>query len=137
MRIVSIALMSLTAVGGLAIYKLGFAAPAASEMASTVPPVTADLPNMASAKSDKLDIHPLPDIPAKMVVHTIPITVPADIVQVKKAPPEKVTRIVSRHWRASYARMASRTVRQPQQPEQAVKPQDTRSRLLSWLKIGG
>jgi hypothetical protein len=136
-RIVSIALVSLAAVGLVAIYRLGFAALAIGPVTSAVPLVTADLPDTASAKSNKLDVHPLPDLLTKTVVHTIAIAVPADIVQVKKAPPEKAKTIISRHWRTSYARMAPRAVRQPQQSELAAKPQDTRSRLLNWLKIGG
>jgi hypothetical protein len=132
-----VVLLSLMAAGGSFIYKMSFRSPATDQISSAVALVTADLPDRAANKADRLDTHPVTDVPTKAVVQTVPIAASVEIVEPKKPQPEKPKTIVSRHWRASYARMASRTVRQPPPVEQAAKPEDTRSRLLSWLKIGG
>jgi hypothetical protein len=133
-----VVLLSLLAAGGSFIYKMSFRSPATDQISLAVALVTAELPDRAASKADRLEIHPVTDVAAKAVEHIVPITAPMEVAEVKKPPPpEKPRKIISRHWRASYARMTPRTVRQPPPVEQAAKPDDMRSRVLSWLKIGG
>jgi hypothetical protein len=132
-----IVLLSLTAAGSSFIYKINYRSAATEQISSAVTLVAADMPDRPANKGDRLDVRPVANVPAKAVVNTTPIAAPVEIADVKNTAPEKAKKITSRHWRSSYARMMPRRVRQPQPPEQAAKPEDMRSRVLSWLKIGG
>lgn len=132
-----VVLLSLMAAGGSFIYKLSFRSPTTGQISSNIGLAAAELPDRAASKSDRLDIHPGADVPAKAVVHAVAITAPVEVAEAKKTPPEKPKKIVGRHWRASYARMTPRTVPQPPPTEQTAKPDGMRSRLLGWLKISG
>ncbi len=94
-----------------------------------------------AAKSDRLDVDYLQDLPKQTLVHTIPIVlsnpgVPAKA-EPEKAAPEKSSRIASRHWRSSYARLTRhhyRRQREVAQPPAAEAKTAHTGGLLGWLR---
>ena len=117
-------------------------APRAASVQDT--PASSDNPTSGddpAAKSDRLDVDYLQDLPKQTLVHTIPIVlsnpgVPAKV-EPEKATPEKSSRTASRHWRSSYARLTrhhyrrQREVAQP--PATEAKAAHTGG-LLGWLR---
>jgi hypothetical protein len=110
-RTVWLGLVFLIAIGGLIAYN--FATGAKHQAAFADPTVAiADTQDAPSTKADRLDVDYLEDVPDKTPVHTIPIVLskpPA------KAEPEKVTKIISRHWHERYARITKRSARRQQE----------------------
>jgi hypothetical protein len=163
-RTVWIGLVCLIVICGLTAYKIGFAAPArnsAGNQAAAAAPVAAladaqgspaahespDTRDDPAAKTDRLDVDYLQDVPGKMLVHTIPIVIsnPATpAVSATKAEPEKTsahehTHTVSRHWRSSYARYTRRHYRHSREAarpatEAKSEAKSAPSGLLGWLK---
>jgi hypothetical protein len=153
-----IGLVCLIAIGGLTAYKIGFAAPARSQAVSAVPAVmiadaqgepaihqTPESRDDPPAKTDRLDVDYLQDVPGKTLVHTIPIVISNPGVPAAKADPEKAsaserTHTVSRHWRSSYARYTRRHYYR--HPREAARPateakseaKSAPSGLLGWLR---
>jgi hypothetical protein len=98
----------LIAIGGLIAYKTSFAIPAARQTASVdAPAALADTQHIPLAKADRLDVNYLDDVPDKTPIRTIPI----NLSEPAEARPEKVTKIISRHWHVGYGRMRKRSAR--------------------------
>lgn len=119
------------------------AAPATQDPPTPTQDVTA--PNDGpAAKTDRLDVDYLQDLPKQTLVHTIPIVISNPGIPAKaeseKAAPEKATKVTSRHWRASYARLTRRHYRhqreasQPQPAATEAKAGHTGGGLLGWLR---
>jgi hypothetical protein len=136
-RVFWLAVVCLSGVFGIVAYKIGAAASASGQLTIPLSVATADLLEVPLAKSDRLDA----DRPAAAtnIIHTIPIIVMPEFTAAKVAPKpssaEKIPKIVSRHWHASYARMARRVERQT--PTPPAVPEEPRKGILGWLKIGG
>jgi flagellar basal body-associated protein FliL len=110
-KTVWLGLVFLIAIGGLIAYN--FATSAKHQTASADPAaVNADTRGAPSAKADRLDVNYLEDLPDKTSVHTIPIVLSEPAA---KAGPEKVTKIISRHWHEGYARITKRSIRRQQE----------------------
>jgi hypothetical protein len=154
-RTVWIGLVCLIAICGLTAYKVGFAAAARNQADSAAPlAVVADVQAVVASsdgpeikdglatKTDRLDVDYLQDVPGKTLIHTIPIVISNPATPAAKADPdkastpEKSTRIVSRHWRSSYARYTrhhyrhQREVSRPPTTEAKTAP----TGLFGWLK---
>jgi hypothetical protein len=111
------------------------AAASKDDVASTEVAATKDAP---ATKTDRLDVDYLQDVPDKTLVHTIPIVLsdPAAKAEPEKAsPPEKGTRIASRHWRSSYARLSHRHIRHQREVTHSTNEvKASHIGLLGWLR---
>jgi hypothetical protein len=108
LRTVWLGLAFFIATCGLVTFKISIATLAKQQIASAdATTMTADRDAAPSIKADRLDVNYLDDVPAKTSVHTISIVIPQSA---PKARPEKITKIISRHWHAGYARVAKRSI---------------------------
>jgi hypothetical protein len=108
-RSVWLGFVFLAFIGALAIFKVGGAVPSKQQIALAEPvpvqqalaeqAVEPDVPEDALAKADRLD-----DTPDKKPVQAIAIVPP----QVVPSAPRKPTKLVSRHWSDSYAKVKKR-----------------------------
>jgi hypothetical protein len=107
-RTVWLGLAFLIAICGLVTFKISIATLAKQQIASgDATTMTADRDAAPSIKADRLDVNYLDDLPAKTSVHTISIVIPQPA---PKARPEKITKIISRHWHEGYARVTKRSI---------------------------
>jgi hypothetical protein len=106
-RTVWLGLVFLIAIGGLIAYNF---ATRAKHQAAFADPTAAIADNLdaPSAKADRLDVNYLEELPDKTSVHTIPIIL---LERAAKDGPEKVSKIISRHWHQGYARITKRSIR--------------------------
>ncbi len=98
-RSVWLAFIFLAFIGALAAIKVGIATPSGQQLAAADDAIEAEAVQGALPKADKLD-----DVPDRIPVQPVAIVPP----QVTPQAEEKPVRIVSRHWRDSYAKVKKR-----------------------------
>jgi hypothetical protein len=111
-RTVWLALVFLIGVCGLAVLKVGIATPAKQQAAFAETTIGANADQLPLTKSDKLEVPYVDDEPGKIAVKTIRIVLP----EAAPKPPEKITKIISRHWHERYAKMTARPRRDRKRP---------------------
>jgi len=98
-RSVWLAFAFLVFIGALAVFKAGVATPPRLEAAIAADVIEAELAQDVLPKADRLD-----DVSEPKPVQSVAIVPPAATPQ----PQEKTTKIISRHWRDSYAKVKKR-----------------------------
>jgi hypothetical protein len=106
-RTVWVGLIFLIAICGLVAFKIGTATSSKSVASIDIPAEPADEETAPSVKADRLDVNYQDVVPDKTSVQTIPIVIPAPA---PKAQPEKVAKIIGRHWHEGYAKITRRTI---------------------------
>jgi hypothetical protein len=94
-----LAFVFLAFIGALAVIKVGVATPSKQQAALADAVIEPDVTQDALAKADKLG-----DLPDKTPVQSIAIVPPQAVPKAQ----EKPTKLVSRHWRDSYAKVKKR-----------------------------
>jgi len=113
-RTIWLAFGFLIVVGALAALKAGVATPSKQQAAASFSDnvIGAGVSQDVLPKADRLDVSYIEDVPDKKAVQTariIPHKTATD--ETKRNPPEKITKIISRHWHERYAGMTKPSVR--------------------------
>src|ERR1035437_2839515 len=107
-RTVWLALVFLIGICGLAALKVSVATRAKQETAFAETTIGANTNQDPLTKADKLEVSYFDEVPDKKVVRLIPIALPQ---AARLTPPEKSTKIISRHWHEGYAKITKRSAR--------------------------
>jgi hypothetical protein len=110
-RTVFVALVFLIGISALAAFKISIATPAKQQAAFTETTVGVSASQSPFSKADKLDVSFVDDAPDKKVVRLIPIVLPSSAQPAQSEPPEKVAKIISRHWHEGDAKITKRSAR--------------------------
>jgi hypothetical protein len=105
-RTVWLALVFLIGICGLAALKVSVATRAKQDAAFAETTIGANTNQDPLTKADKLEVSYFDEAPDKKVVRLIALPQAAQL-----NPPEKITKIISRHWHEGYAKITKRSAR--------------------------
>ena len=106
-RTVWLALSFLIGICALAALKVSIATPAKQQAAFAETTIGANTDQAPLTKADKLEVSYVDEAPDKIVVKAIKIVPP----EAAPRPPEKITKIIGRHWHEGYAKITKRSAR--------------------------
>ena len=113
-RTMWLALSFLIVICTLAALKAGVTIPVKQQVAVSADAMDENAPQVAFPKAERLDANYIEDVPDKTVVQTTKI-IPSEVTKTATPePPQKVTKIISRHWHERYAKMIRPSVRHGQ-----------------------
>jgi hypothetical protein len=107
-RTVWLALVFLIGICGVAALKVSVATRAKQDAAFAETTIGTNTNQDPLTKADKLEVSYFDEAPDKKVVRLIPIALPQ---AAQLNPPEKISKIMSRHWHEGYAKITKRSAR--------------------------
>jgi hypothetical protein len=110
-RTVWLALVFLIGICGVAALKVSIGTPTKPQVASGETTIGANFDQGDYlSKADKLEVPYVDETQDKKVVRIIPVEMPQ---AAQPKPPEKITKVISRHWHEGDAKIAKRPARNP------------------------